>query len=157
MAVKGPNAANRDGLIGSLVTSDKPIAVNCGSFGGTNGEMSNLDLGFDQIVSAERTGTDYIFIRGTGQDNVERILLIAHEDNTEIYLSGSATPAYTINAGVYVTLDGGRLRCEWQFIRACIKKSFCLSKIWQLGFPSRSGESGNVFRSAAQLSDTESH
>jgi len=59
-AVCGPTAANRDALIGSLITSNKPIAVNCGSFGGTNGEMGNLDLGFDQIVSAERTGTNYI-------------------------------------------------------------------------------------------------
>ena len=66
MAVEGPTEANRDGLIGSLVTSDKPIAVNCGSFGGTNGELSNLDLGFDQLVSAERTGQEFIFIKSTG-------------------------------------------------------------------------------------------
>jgi gliding motility-associated-like protein len=106
MAVMGPNEANRDGLIGSLVSSDKPIAVNCGSFGGTNGEMGNLDLGFDQIVSAERTGKDYIFIRGTGQDPVERILLIAHEDNTAVYLNGSAVPSITINAGENAIING---------------------------------------------------
>ncbi len=106
MAVQGPNNSNRDGLIGSLVTSDKPIALNCGSFGGTNGEMSNLDLGFDQIVPAERTGTDYIFIKSTGLDNVERVLLIADEDNTEIYLDGAASPNYTLNAGQYIALHG---------------------------------------------------
>jgi gliding motility-associated-like protein len=106
IAVSGPTAANRDALIGSLITSNKPIAVNCGSFGGTNGEMGNLDLGFDQIVSAERTGTDYIFIKSTGMPNVERVLLIAHENNTEIYLNGSATPNYTLNAGQYVNLLG---------------------------------------------------
>lgn len=106
MAAMGPTQANRDGLIGSLVSSDKPIAVNCGSFGGTNGEMGNLDLGFDQIVSAERTGTDYIFIRGTGQDAVERILLIANEDDTDIFLNGSATSSGTLNAGGYAVLDG---------------------------------------------------
>ena len=32
MAVQGPTNENRDGLIGSLVLADKPIAVNCGSF-----------------------------------------------------------------------------------------------------------------------------
>lgn len=107
MAVQGPTLANRDGLIGMLVSSDKPIAVNCGSFGGTNGEMSNLDLGFDQIVSAERTGTDYIFIRSTGLANVETVLLIAHEDDTQIFLNGSATPATTLNAGDYISYNGG--------------------------------------------------
>ena len=106
IAACGPSAANRDALIGALVSSDKPIAVNCGSFGGTNGEMSNLDLGFDQIVSAERTGADYIFVKSTGMDNVERVLLIAHEDNTQIFLNGATTPNYTLNAGQYVNLLG---------------------------------------------------
>ncbi len=106
MAVQGPNNSNRDGLIGSLVTSDKPIALNCGSFGGTNGEMSNLDLGFDQIVPADRTGTDYIFIKSTGLNNVERVLLVADEDDTEIYLDGALSPNYTLNAGQYIALHG---------------------------------------------------
>ncbi|MEC4003892.1 T9SS type B sorting domain-containing protein [Flavobacterium sp. SUN052] len=106
IAVSGPTAANRDALIGALISSDKPIAVNCGSFGGTNGEMGNLDLGFDQIVSAERTGTDYIFIKSTGLPNVERVLLIAHQDNTDIFLNGATTASYTLNAGQYVNLTG---------------------------------------------------
>lgn len=108
VAVEGPTLANKDGLVGALVSSDKPIAVNCGSFGGTNGEMGNLDLGFDQIVSAERTGKDFIFIRSTGMNNVERILLIAHEDNTEIFLSDSTTPLATLNAGEFVALNGNK-------------------------------------------------
>ena len=106
LAVEGPSTANLTGLIGSLVTADKPIAVNCGSFTGSNASQ-NLDLGFDQIVPAERTGKEYIFIKSTGQAIVERVLLIAHEDNTEIFLNGNlAAPAYTLNAGNYIALDG---------------------------------------------------
>ena len=114
MAVEGPInpldpnplTANRDGLVGSLVTSDKPIAVNCGSFAGTNAD-NNLDLGFDQIVSVERTGKDYIFIKSTGQDVVERVLLVAHTDGTEIRLNGNTGAAnFTINAGEYLDLNG---------------------------------------------------
>jgi len=44
LAVQGPDEANRDGLIGSLVTSDKPIAVNCGSYGGTSHQTNPLLL-----------------------------------------------------------------------------------------------------------------
>lgn len=107
IAVQGPIAANNDALIGALISSNKPIAVNCGSFAGSNGELTNnIDLGFDQIVSAERTGTDYIFIKSTGSVNVEKVILIAHEDNTQIFLNGSAIPNYTINAGEYVALLG---------------------------------------------------
>ncbi|MEO5775348.1 MAG: T9SS type B sorting domain-containing protein [Flavobacterium sp.] len=104
MAVQGPTTANRNGLIGSLVLSDKPIAVNCGSFGGTNA-VGNLDLGFDQIVPAERlTTNDYIFIKSTGIDAVEKILLVADEDS-QITLNGSG-PVYNILAGEYLALTG---------------------------------------------------
>ncbi len=107
IAVQGPTPANNDALIGALISSNKPIAVNCGSFAGSNGEVrNNVDLGFDQIVSAERTGTDYIFIKSTGSQDVEKVILIAHEDNTEIFLNGAVTPNYTINAGEYVSLLG---------------------------------------------------
>ncbi len=98
--------ANRDGLIGTLIASDKPVAVNCGSFAGTNGTANNLDLGFDQLVSEERTGNEYIFIKGNGVDVTERPLIVAHQDNTDIFLDGNATPFATINAGEYLALDG---------------------------------------------------
>ncbi len=120
MAVEGPSAPppadqlpeNRDGLVGSLVFSDKPIVVNCGSFAGTNAD-NNLDLGFDQIVSVERTGKDYIFIKSTGQDVVERVLLVAHVDGTEIRLNGNTgAPDYIVNAGEYVDLNGSNFNAQ---------------------------------------------
>ena len=109
MAVQGPAIANADGLIGALISSTKPVAVNCGSYGGTNGDTGNTsDIGFDQIVSAERTGKEYIFIKGNGVDVIERPLIVAHENNTEVFLNGSATPTTTLNAGQYVALDGSQ-------------------------------------------------
>jgi gliding motility-associated-like protein len=120
MAVEGPIDTfvpdqlipNRDGLIGSLVTSDKPIALNCGSFAGTNAD-NNLDLGFDQIVSVEKTGKDYIFIKSTGQDPVERVLLVAHTNGTQIRLNGNTGIAdYVLNAGEYVGLDGSNFNAQ---------------------------------------------
>lgn len=105
MAVTGPTFANRDGLIGALVSSDKPIVVNCGSFAGTNGNVdNNLDLGIDQIVSVERTGTEYIFVRGFGDNLTERALIVAHEDDTQISINGALQQ--TIDAGEYVAIDG---------------------------------------------------
>ncbi len=108
IAVEGPINANRDALIGSLVASNKPIAVNCGSFTGTNGP-TNLDLGFDQIVSSERTGKEYIFIKSTGQNIVERVILVANEDNTEVFLNGNTgTPDYSLNKSDYIAIDGSK-------------------------------------------------
>ncbi|MEY2692468.1 MAG: hypothetical protein RIT03_858 [Bacteroidota bacterium] len=129
LAVEGPSQANLSGLIGSKVIADKPIAVNCGSFTGSNASQ-NLDLGFDQIVSAERTGKEYIFIKSTGQDIVERILLIAHEDNTEIYLNGNTTAAaYTLNAGNYIALDGSNYSANGNLYVSSSKNVFAYQTI----------------------------
>lgn len=107
IAVQGPTNANRDALIGSSVFSTKPVVVNCGSLGGTN-SFQNLDYGFDQIVSVERTGKDYIFIKSTGSDITENALIIANEDFTEVYLNDntSTTPNFTLNRGEYVQING---------------------------------------------------
>lgn len=109
IAATGPNAANADGLIGALISSDKPIAVNCGSFGGSNGDQSNSsDIGFDQIVSAERTGDEYIFIKGENVNEIERPLIVADQNNTQIFVNGNVVPIATINAGDYYVFNGSQ-------------------------------------------------
>ncbi len=111
LATEDTNIENKDGLIGALVKSNKPIAFNCGSFGGTNGNVNNnLDLGFDQIVPIENIRsknteeTKYIFVRGFGLDITERPLIVAHEDNTEIFIN--EVSARTLKAGEYLAIDG---------------------------------------------------
>lgn len=107
IATQGNTTANKDGLIGALINSDKPIAVNCGSNGGSNGTNSNnLDLGFDQIVPFERVGNEYIFVKGFGEAVTERVLIVAHENDTQVFLNGSTTSSYTLAAGQYVCLLG---------------------------------------------------
>ena len=129
MAVQGPTPENRDGLIGALVEADKPIALNCGSFGGSNA-VGNLDLGFDQIVPAERiSSNDYIFIKSTGIDEVEKILLVADENNTTITLNGS-TPTITIlNAGDYLALTGSDYNANGNLFVSADKKVFAYQAI----------------------------
>ena len=107
LAIDGLSGFN---LIGALIESDKNIVVNSGSFGGTNdpsnASTSGRDLGFDQIVGADKIGAEYIFIKGNGFNAIERVLLIADEDNTEIFVNGSPTAVETIEAGQKYILDG---------------------------------------------------
>jgi gliding motility-associated-like protein len=92
--------ANIDGMIGGLVTSNKPVAVNTGNaLGGI--ESGKADLTLDQIVSASQIGTEYIFIEGNGSSLMENPLIVANENGTAIYVNGGATPVTTINAGQY--------------------------------------------------------
>ena len=98
------NPANLDGAIGALITSDKPVAVNSGNaLGGI--ENNRADFALDQIVSASQIGDEYIFIEGNGLTSMELPLIVANEDNTEIYINGSLTPNAIIDAGDYYLID----------------------------------------------------
>ncbi|SHG95398.1 gliding motility-associated C-terminal domain-containing protein [Flavobacterium fluvii] len=102
--------SNSSKMIGALVETNKPVVVNSGSYGGSNSTSTNgRDVGYDQIVAYEKTGKEYIFVKGVGTNELERVLLIANNPNTLIYLNGSATPFATLaNAGDYVAIDGSQ-------------------------------------------------
>lgn len=97
---------NRDGLIGCLVNSNKPIVVNCGSSNGSFHNGTGRDYGIDQIVGLDKVGTEYILVKGGGLDGWENVLIVAHTDNTEIQVNGVATPVAIINAGDYHLIEG---------------------------------------------------
>ena len=107
LAINGNTGSN---LIGALIESNKDVVVNSGSFGGTNDPSTasgaGRDVGFDQIVGTDKIGKEYIFIKGLGTTVLERALLIADEDNTEIYANGNTTPITTLQAGQYYVFDG---------------------------------------------------
>ncbi|WPR70271.1 T9SS type B sorting domain-containing protein [Flavobacterium sp. NG2] len=98
--------SNSSNMIGALVETDKPVAVNSGSFAGSNSISSGRDIGFDQIVPFEKTGKEYVFVKGLGSDDLERVLIIAQKDQTVIYLNGSTTPFKTLNAGEFADIGG---------------------------------------------------
>ena len=99
------NITNRDGLIGTLVNSDKPVVVNCGSANGSFHNGGGRDYGIDQIVDLSKVGTEYIFVKGGGNNEWENILIVAHTNNTSISING-ATSITTINAGEYYLIEG---------------------------------------------------
>ncbi len=105
LAINGDSGSN---LIGALIESNKEIVVNSGSFGGTNDpdNSGGRDVGFDQIVSSDKIGKEYIFIKGLGTNLLERVLIIADEDNTEIYTNGNTTPITTLQAGKFYIFNG---------------------------------------------------
>jgi len=94
-------AANLDGFVGALVTSDKPIVLNNGSWCGSIADAGGQDIGMDQSVPIEVLGTEYILIRGDGDAQMERPLVIAHTNATSIFVNGEPEAIATINAGEY--------------------------------------------------------
>ena len=121
------HTTNSDGLIGAYVNSNKPVVVNSGSLNGSFGVGDGRrDYGFDQLVDLSKVGTEYIFVKGTGGNAWENVLLVAHTDATTITINGNpitnalvhakganisglygvAAANLSINAGSYYLIEG---------------------------------------------------
>jgi gliding motility-associated-like protein len=99
-------------LIGTLVSSTKPIVVNTGSASGSfETETGGQDYGMDQIVGSDLVGSEYIFIRGNGNDGWENVLIIADQNNTEILVNGESYGTLA-KAGDYFIIEGNQFSSQ---------------------------------------------
>ncbi len=97
-----PTPAHERGWIGASLVADKDIVISNGSLNyGRQVGNSNRDAGIDQPVPENRLGKEYVFVRGNGNSNgwTEFPLIIATENNTQIFVNGSTTPIATLNDG----------------------------------------------------------
>ena len=97
-----PTPAHERGWIGASIVADRDIVISNGSLNyGRQAGSSNRDAGIDQPVPENRLGKEYVFVRGNGNSNgwTEFPLIIATENNTQIFVNGSATPIATLNNG----------------------------------------------------------
>jgi len=85
-------------LSGSIVSSDKPIAITINDdlmYGGTYGTCAD-DAG-DQIIPINRVGKKYIVVRGFLTTPYDKVFILATQNNTSIQVNG--TTLTTINSG----------------------------------------------------------
>ena len=105
------NTINRDALIGTLITSNKPIVVNTGSTNGSFHNGGGRDYGIDQIAGLDKVGTEYIFVKGDGSDGWENVLIVAHEDDTLIAINDEGIVT-RINKGEYYLIEGDKYNSD---------------------------------------------
>ena len=92
--------ANRQGFVGSEVTASKPIVVNNGNIlGSIHNFDRGADIGIDQSIPINILGSEYISVRGNGTNVMEEVLVIAHQNNTQIFVNGGVIPLITLNDG----------------------------------------------------------
>ncbi|ATL75997.1 hypothetical protein IQ37_01415 [Chryseobacterium piperi] len=106
LAGLGNTVPNQTGFIGAKIVSDKPVSVTNGNSNGfyaTAAYADGSDLIMDQSVPLERLGNEFAMVKSisTSGDNMEGGIIIATENNTEIYLNAGTTPVATINEGDY--------------------------------------------------------
>lgn len=106
LAGKGDLGSNANGFIGAKIESTKPISVTNGN---SNGQYADVfgsdgsDILMDQSVPVERLGNEFAIIKGNGNigRTMEGAVIIATENDTQIYINGVGTPVQTINEGGY--------------------------------------------------------
>ena len=109
LAGEANTTANATGFIGAKIVADKPISVTNGNANGyyatgpTGTDGSDLIL--DQSVPTDRLGKEFAMIRtlgAVGTDyNMEGGIVIATENNTEIFLNNNPTAVATLNEGQF--------------------------------------------------------
>ncbi|MEF9478762.1 Ig-like domain-containing protein [Chryseobacterium sp. 1B4] len=97
--------ANRDGFIGAKISADKPISLTNGNSNGffATSASDGTDLIMDQSIPVTRLGNEFAMIKSvsTSPHNVDGGIVVATENDTQIFLNNSTIPIATINAGQY--------------------------------------------------------
>lgn len=96
-------------VAGSRISSDKEIVAISGSTHTRIAGGNAAEGGTDQLVPIGLTNTDFVVIKGDNIDPFDYAIIVATENNTEVYVDDNPNPVATINAGEYYdyTLTGG--------------------------------------------------
>lgn len=97
--IRGHNPVEH--VAGSHITSDKNIVAISGSTHTRIAGGNAADGGTDQLVPIELMWKDFVVVKGNNNEPFDYAIIVATEDNTNIYLDGGNAPVGTINAGEY--------------------------------------------------------
>lgn len=142
---------NLTGMIGARITSNNPIVVNSGSWTGSSVAAGGQDIVIDQMAPASSLGQEFVTVKGLGANNQEGTMVISNQNNTEVFINGSAIPVATINAGDYYLIDGTNYINGALFVETSAP-----AYVWQIlcGSNSTATQGGNFVPSLSCFSPT---
>lgn len=97
---------NNNGWVGATISSDKKIAINQGHMGLSL--TGNVDISMTQLTPTAGLGKEYAFIRGSGLDFAEFPVIIATQNNTEVFVNNEVTPIATLNNGQWFKIPASK-------------------------------------------------
>lgn len=112
----GNIAGNFDGFIGAKIVSNKPVNITNGNFNGqyAGNFPTSSDILMDQAVPVDRLGNEFALVKGNGSigTNMEGALIIATEDNTQIFVNNEITALATLNTGQYFVIPDSKYQLQ---------------------------------------------
>lgn len=91
--IRDTNSTAATSLAGSIVSSDKPVALTLHS--GAMNQGGTFSTNLDQITNSSYIGNDYVIRKGTGSN--ERVYILATQNNTNIDIIGASTANVVVN------------------------------------------------------------
>ena len=76
-------------LLGTKVTSDKPIAVTAGGNHLKTSSTNNADAGIDQVTPTEHLGIKHVVLRGRANHPQDYFMYVATQNGTNISVDGT--------------------------------------------------------------------
>ncbi|MBB5332797.1 T9SS type B sorting domain-containing protein [Chryseobacterium koreense] len=105
----GSYSQNFQGFVGAKIIASKPVVIANGNFNGqyAGNYSSSSDILMDQGVPVDRLGTDFILMKGNGNvyNNMEKAMVVAHEDGTQVFVNGNPIAVANLNAGQFYLTD----------------------------------------------------
>ncbi len=95
----------RNGFMGALLTSSKPIVVSSGSWMGAPVIYQTNNIGVDQILPLQHVGKQYIFCMGNGPTTLEHPIMVAHTNDTKVWINDAVVPDTVLQAGQYYVIE----------------------------------------------------
>ncbi|MDY0933062.1 gliding motility-associated C-terminal domain-containing protein [Chryseobacterium sp. CFBP8996] len=105
LAGKSDFTPNWTGFIGAKIVADKPVSITNGNANGYYATVNSggSDLILDQSVPTTRLGSEFAMVRSTSTSpvsyNMEGGIIVAPENDTQIFLNNNLLPIATINEG----------------------------------------------------------
>lgn len=114
--IDGSGLTNTDGFIGAKIESTKPVNITNGNFNGqyAGNFTTSSDIMMDQSIPVPLLGTMFALVKGNGAigTNMEGAIVIATENNTEIFVNNETLPIATINEGKYFVIPDTKYQLQ---------------------------------------------
>lgn len=88
-------------LIGAAITSDKPIVVTNGNLLSQDAAVEGGSVNIDQSMPIDKLGKEYLIVNGMAEGKyfTEKAIIVATEDNTQVFFNDETSPLFTLNKG----------------------------------------------------------
>lgn len=112
----GNISGNFDGFIGAKIVATKPVNITNGNFNGqySGNNPNSSDILMDQSIPINQLGNTFALVKGNGNigSNMEGALVIATQDNTQVFVNNEGLPVATLNTGQYYVIPDTKYQLQ---------------------------------------------